>query len=251
MRLGVVIPSMDNLPMLNTCLVNLAAAVTGADELEECKIIVVDNASVVPYDERQLTIPNVEILRLDQRCSFSRACNLAAARLGDCDYLFFLNNDVFLHPESIDAMLNSLRDTKSQISGTRLVYLDGKIQHSGVEFDQNSIPYHINHFVESNSYPRFIRRWLAVTGAALFVESRVFDQLSGFDERFPFGYEDIDFCLRAGLSGFFVTCAQRVDSVHLSGRTHNERTQRLLSESREIFLKRWKNQVPISSEGRN
>jgi GT2 family glycosyltransferase len=235
--------------MLNTCLVSLNVAARKAGVLDNLVIKVIDNGSEFPYELHDLSVDVGQIIRLDKGKSFAAASNLGARSAGEVDFLLFLNNDVFLHPMTIVEMFNAMRKTKSQIAGTRLVYLDGQIQHAGVLFDERtSIPRHVHHYRHTHHHPRTLRLWPAVTGAAMILESRVFYQLEGFDERYPFGFEDVDFCLRSGQAGYLITCSQATDSVHLSGRSHDQQTNRLLEMSKDIFLKKWIGKVPISKE---
>src|SRR5947208_2480985 len=48
---------------------------------------------------------------------------------------------------------------------------------------------------------RHSRRFQAVTGACLLVRKSLFLELDGFDPAFANGFEDVDFCLRAGAGG--------------------------------------------------
>lgn len=246
MSLTVVIPSRALTGLLRQCLSSLqdAAVFAGIDGM---RVVVVDNASPVPYRRAELTTDlDLELLRFDTPRSFSRACN-AGARLGDgAAPLLFLNNDVLLHRRALLDLCSTAQTYRAGVCGARLVYPDDTIQHCGVLFDSGERgPYHHLHWVPSHLVPRRPRVLQAVTGACFLVERPLFDQLGGFDEQFPFAYEDIDFCLRARQAGATIVCAQAVDSIHLQGSSRDERAYALERQSRALFFARWRGRFNI------
>ncbi|MCZ8315510.1 hypothetical protein [Phreatobacter sp.] len=84
---------------------------------------------------------------------------------------------------------------------------------------------------------RAIRDFPAVTGAVLLIDGQLFDELAGFDEIYPFGYEDLDLCLRAGQKGARITCAQAIDSLHFESTSNRDPGRHDLS--RQQFWLRW------------
>jgi hypothetical protein len=164
----------------------------------------------------------------------------------------FLNNDVFLHPEAIASMRSDMAKFNASICGARLVYPNGLIQHAGVGFAPDMEgPHHLNHLVNSRLVPRVTSVFQSITGAVMMIDASLFWKLNGFDEAFPFAYEDTDFCLRAAEIGAKTICSQTVDSIHLSGQTRNAKTQTFENLAREIFLARWGGRVTstLLSEG--
>ena len=243
----VVIPSFGLDPMLRQCLAALCAA--GRRGGAELSVTVVDNASPFPYDRS--VIPDgldVEILRLDAPHGFAAACNLGARRR-DSDRILFLNNDVLCHDEvlvDVDAAMEALG---ASIGGTRLVRSDGTIQHCGIRFDGGDRgPYHWMNHAPSRTVPRRAERFQAVTGAFLMIDRAVFERLGGFDELFPFAYEDVDLCLRAGGAGEFVVCAQGTESIHLHGASRNDWSAARERESRRVFFARWGGRFTIDGD---
>jgi GT2 family glycosyltransferase len=178
------------------------------------------------------------LLRLDRPHSFSAACN-RGARLAPADHYLFLNNDVLLHPLALSEMLALIREPNTGICGARLVYLDDTIQHCGVRFDRGKRgPHHEFHGRHTSSVSRIPRRFQAVTGASLLITAATFDSLGGFDEAFPFGYEDVDLCLRAGQLGRSIVCSQAYDSIHLE--SMSDKRPHRHSASRKVFFDRWR-----------
>jgi len=246
MSMTVVIPSRSLTGLLRQCLSSLedAASFAGIDRM---RVVVVDNASPVPYRRSDLTTDlDLELVRFDAPRSFSRASNAGAVAGGDCDRVLYLNNDVLLHRRALLDLCSTADTYGAGVTGARLVYPDDTIQHCGVLFDGGDRgPYHHLHWVPSHLVPRRPRVLQAVTGACFLVDRPLVDRLGGFDEQFPFAYEDIDFCLRARQTGATIVCAQGVDSIHLQGSSRDERAYALERQSRALFFARWRGRFNI------
>lgn len=240
MSLTVVIPSCALTGLLRQCLSSLEASAAAAG-IERLRVVVVDNASPVPYRPDDLaSAADLHIVRLDEPASFARASNLGAGGDESAD-LLFLNNDVLLHRDTLGDMFRVRAAHSAAICGTRLLYPDDSIQHCGVLFDDGDRgPYHHRHLEPSHLVPRETRVLQAVTGACMLIERRLFTDLGGFDEQFPFAYEDIDFCLRARQRGVTVVCAQGTDSIHLQGSSRTERAFALERQAKVLFFARWR-----------
>jgi GT2 family glycosyltransferase len=245
MELTAIIPSYGQVALLRTCLTMLERALA-LTKLPGTAIVVVDNGTVTPYRLAELGVASVRIVRFDRPHSFSTACNRGACEMPARRYLF-LNNDVFIHPEAIAEMLDVMREHKAGIAGTRLVLPDDTIQHCGVKFDGGERgPYHQHHgrptaiVARATSFPQ------AVTGAALLIDHAVFTALGGFDEAFPFGYEDADLCLRARHLGIRIACAQGQDSLHLE--SFSDRRPDRHQASRRLFFERWRGRYAIDGD---
>lgn len=242
MALTTIIPSIGLTAMLRFCLLNLDRALQEIEEPDN-QIVVVDNSSPEPYQESDLGIENVEILRMDRKRSFAHACNRGAAQAPN-DLLLFLNNDVLLAPGSLLDMVQTLEDQTAGICGARLVFPDNTIQHCGIRFNSGSPgPHHYLSRRPTGSVSRAIREFQAVTGAALLIRGDLFAQLNGFDEVYPFAFEDVDLCLRARALGARVTCSQKVDSIHFESMTPGRFEYEKMSQV--IFEDRWKNRYSI------
>lgn len=245
MKLTAVIPSVGLEPMLRQCLWSLAASVTRAG-ITDARVVVVDNASPIPYEAGRLgcDLP-VDVVRFDVPRSFSRACNAGADR-AEGGHVLFLNNDVLLHPLALTDVLAAREQLGADICGARLVYPDATIQHCGVLFDGGERgPYHVMHRRPSHLVPRRHRTFQSVTAAFHLTDASLFRRLGGFDEAFPFAYEDVDLCLRAGQIGAIVACAQGVDSLHFQGSSRTERAYALERVSRELFFARWRGRFTV------
>lgn len=231
-------------PMTQTSITSLERALQVAGLIKSSSLVIVDNSSLEPLTREHISAQvALQIVRLDKNHSFSAASNLGAKKLMDKKCLLFLNNDVFLHPRALGTMLAARESFSAPICGARLVYLNEKIQHAGVYFRIGSEPHHLHHDEYSRLIPRITSQLQAVTGAVMLIDSSLFWELQGFDENFPFTYEDIDLCLRAVANGAKTICSQAVDSIHLSGQTRDDKTKSFEKLSHDLFLERWGGRV--------
>ncbi len=155
------------------------------------------------------------------------------------DVLCFLNDDVVpTTPDWIERMLAQAVRPEIGVVGALLLYPDGSIQHAGVVVDRWH-PAHIGRFQkESYFWPwlRMTREVSAVTGACMAMRRSTWNELDGFDPRFPVNYNDIDLCLRAAARGYRVLIESRAVLVHEESRT---RRAVVRPEEAERFQERW------------
>lgn len=133
------------------------------------------------------------------------------------------------------------------ICGPLLVYRDDKVQHAGIEIKGDLTAPHLHKgWGSSDPGIRNPRKVDAITGAVLLTSRWLWQELGGLDDRYPFGHEDLDFCLRALLEQEAETwCAPVTKVVHLDNGVRNSdpetqaRTQKWSAEGEERFRNRW------------
>ena len=183
------------------------------------EIIVVDNASTDGTRERLLQLQQEGIVKVvinETNEGFAKACN-KGARAASGSYLLFLNNDTVVHPGWLEAMLKAFGQAEQTgIVGSRLVYPDFTIQHAGITFTEQGLPYHIHRGVQWNDSKVNRSKIIpAVTGACMMIPTTVFKQISGFDESYHMYVEDIDLCLRVWEVGYKVVYSPESMVTHL------------------------------------
>lgn len=197
------------------------------------EIILVDNGSTeaeVQSYYRALVSEHghIRILPFDQPFNINKAWNLGAeAALGEV--LLFLNNDVqIVEPGWMESLLRVLQIPGVGITGARLLYPDGAIQHNGIVTGLTGHGNHLwigEHEVDHAPLgPHLaLRNVAAVTGACLMVRRSLFDLLGGFDERYQLVFSDIEFCSRARRAGFRVAVVPEAVLIHYEGRSRGRR----------------------------
>ena len=233
-----IVVSKDLEGLLRFCLDALQRALSKITSTMPHEVVLVDNASGVPYLDDLYVARGVVLLRFDTPQSFARVNNLAAARRPNDLYLL-LNNDVLLEEDALVCMLRLLnREPGAGICGSRLIFPDGTIQHCGVVFGPDKEgPYHCWRGRPAELVPPANGEYQAVTGACMLARRLVWEELGGLDQSYPFGLEDIDFCLRARQRGWRVMCCNEVASLHFESLTPGR--VELDIPSRRRFMERW------------
>ncbi|MDE0309045.1 MAG: glycosyltransferase family 2 protein [Acidiferrobacterales bacterium] len=152
-------------------------------------VIVVDNASEddsVEVAKRS----GATVIVNEQNVGFGNACNIGA-RAAQSEYLFFLNPDTELEPDTIDSLL---------LATERYPFASAL---SPVLLSQSRVPTLMH---KSILVPE--KRWLpkelpdsdfevpAISGAAIFISRRKFNEVGEFDKNIFYYHEDDDLCLR-------------------------------------------------------
>ena len=226
------------------CIVGcVSSALSQVDE-----VIVVDNASsddslaqlaaAFPSDRR------LKIVRNQENLGFSTACNIGAEH-STGRYLFFLNPDCVLAPDSVKNLVRVLDDYPDVgMVGGRLVNPDGTEQAGG----RRAIPTPWRSFVRAFGLSRFARRWPrlfldfhlhkqplptysivveAISGACMLVRRTAMRDVGAWDEDYFLHCEDLDFCMALRRKGWKIMFVPDARVVHDRG---------VCSRSRPIFV---------------
>lgn len=235
-KVSIIIPVYNKWQFTYQCLRSLKRNTRGYSY----EVIIVDNAS---SDETKMLleqIPNITYLRNNTNLGFSRACNQGALRARG-NYLVFLNNDTTPLFGWLPVLIRTLDSSpKIGITGSKLLYPNTTVQHAGVLFDEDGYSYHPYRGILFSNDNRVNTQkvFLAMTGACLAIRKQLFKELSGFDEVYSNGYEDIDLCLRMNLLGYVAvycpsSCVYHYESM-TEGRFHHNK------ENTIAFDAKWK-----------
>ncbi len=171
--------------------------------------------------------------------NFARMNNLGAAAANG-DVLIFLNDDVTpISEDWLEHLLAHVQRPEVGVVGAKLVYHSGPIQHAGIVVGMMDGAGHAGRgLFQSDLWPwlNLTRNVSAVTGACMGLRRTVFEELGGFDPRYPVNYNDVDLCLRARQAGFEVIVEPHVLLRHDEGQTRASGTRR---EERDRFTEQW------------
>jgi GT2 family glycosyltransferase len=193
-------------------------------------VTVVDNASsdgsADAIDADGLPL---RVLRNDVNRGFGAACN-QAARNGSGEYVLFLNPDTRVGPETLDIAIDAIESRdRVGIAGVQLHDGSGTVAKTCAQF-----PVPSSMVVRALGLDRggWLRSYMMtswahdetrmvdhVIGAFYLVRRTVFEQLSGFDERFFVYLEDLDFSYRAWRAGWRTLFVADAQTYHRGGGT--------------------------------
>jgi GT2 family glycosyltransferase/ADP-heptose:LPS heptosyltransferase/glycosyltransferase involved in cell wall biosynthesis len=211
-QLTIIIPAVSQAHLTRECL----AAIS-----EECRDlsaeILVNTAETSATQETLSTeLCEVKTIQVSEGSSFACLCN-QGAKEATGELLVFLNNDTLAERGWLKSLLASYSENAPCILSPLLLYWDGLVQNAGISFSESAIEE-----IAHGTWPEKSRGVVAcdaVSGTTMLVSREIFERLGGFDEEYVNGYEDLDFCLRAGQQGIhcFVDCRARVR--HFRGAT--------------------------------
>jgi O-antigen biosynthesis protein len=215
-KVSIIIPTCASHGYIETCIETLRAKTAYRD----FEIVCIDN---IPQSDvawkvwlQQHADKVVEIPDAFNWSTF----NNRAADIADGEFLLFLNDDIeIIQDDWLDAMMEHARRPEVGITGPRLLYRDGKVQHAGMFLANNGIGRHAFRF-SANDDPGYFglsltqRNVIAVTGACMLVRRETFEQLGRFDEAHEIVNNDLDFCLRAHRAGLLTVYTPYATLTH-------------------------------------
>ncbi|MFQ5929048.1 MAG: glycosyltransferase family 2 protein [Acidobacteriota bacterium] len=211
--MSICIPNCNDREVLGDLLESLQKV----SDTSSIEVIVVDNGSADGSAEMvRQRFPWVKLIANDRNVGFAGANN-QAARVALGRMLYFLNNDTVVPSGSTDTLVRFLDEhPEASAVGPQLMYPDGSIQPScrnllslgALLHDQVRLLRWIGLFRSADRRHRKVKlkpgRTVEVeimAGAALLVKREVYQTCGGWDEGFPFGYEDADLCIRLRARG--------------------------------------------------
>jgi GT2 family glycosyltransferase/glycosyltransferase involved in cell wall biosynthesis/regulator of replication initiation timing len=257
---SIIIPVHNNLHFTKKCIENIYKT----SAMFSIEVIVIDNASTdETYSYLNSISDLVKIIKNDSNESFSKANN-QGAEIAKGKYLVFLNNDVEVQPGWLDALEERFsEDENVAIQGAKLIYPNGLIQHCGVVWgpvtENMNLHYHI--YLAANPEVEWVnnyKEYQMVTGALLAIRSKVFKEIEMFDEKYFFGHEDLDLCLKTRSAGYKVMYNPEVIGIHHESITKKsegiKKFERFITEpdsydakNHKHFLSKWEYKIEVDA----
>lgn len=215
-------------------------------------VIVVDNGSTDGSQDIQSDSLPLDVVMAGANLGFGRACNLGAKR-GSAPYILFLNPDTMLLSDTLRTVLSQMeREALSRVGvcGIRLIGKDGGVQRHSAHIPKTASMIWAATGMSALFPSRFpglhntgfdhlsTRTVDHVIGAFYLIRRKVFEELSGFDERFFVYLEDLDLSARVWSSGHEILYFADAAALHYGGGTSEQiKPQRLAYslESRIIY----------------
>jgi len=142
---------------------------------------------------------------------------LRAARDAGFHHAALLNDDLELLPGCLEALHRRITEEGVGIVGAEILHWDGDgIQQAGI-----GVSLRTGRIRELTRTPASVQ---AVSGAAMAIDLGCWQELGGFDERYTFYFEDIDFCLRARRAGWSIALCSDARAKHRGGGTRSRKS---------------------------
>ena len=196
------------------------------------KIIVADNASTdnsVAYVKNNF--PTIEIIQNTSNGGFAKGYN-DALKLVEAEYYVLLNSDVEVTPGWMDGIIQLMNDdlTIAACQPKIRAYHNKKMfEYAGAAggfIDKYGYPFCRGRILERTEPDEGqyddVREIFWATGACLFIRSKCYHEVHGFDEDFFAHMEEIDLCWRLKNMGYRIMYCPTSTVYHVGGGTLNK-----------------------------
>lgn len=199
------------------------------------RLIVVDNASSDDTVQvvREL-MPDAEVVQTGRNAGYAAGMNAGIAAAGQCESYLLLNPDIRLGPDTIQSMLDELRQSGAGIVVPRLVDEFGALRQSlrreptvlrawGEALLGGRRAGRFPPLGEVETRPEAYERRTGAdwaTGAALLISRECLARVGAWDETYFLYSEETDFALRARDAGFALRYTPEAVAVHHEGESH-------------------------------
>lgn len=214
---SVIIPVYNQWQYTKKCIYSVAKSAVGV----KYEIILADDHSTDDTANAAKFFPGLKIIKTPQNSGFLKNCNNAAGHAAG-DYIVLLNNDTVVHENWLQAMLEVMENPRVGMTGSKLIYPDGKMQEAGgiIWNDASGWNYGRLDNPEKPEY-NYIKQVDYISGASIMVRSSLWKDLGGFDERYvPAYYEDTDLAFAIREKGFDVVFTPFSVVTHFEGQSH-------------------------------
>jgi GT2 family glycosyltransferase len=221
-KLAIVILNFNGFEMTKKC-INSILSVDNKDIKSE--IIIIDNASTDNSLKKLYSeygqYDNIKILANNKNLGFAKACNqgIKYAINNGAEYILLVNNDVEVKPHFLNGVIDKFKSDK------RIGLIAGKL-HQGksgkdIEIGSSKI---INWLGKTRK--RDLNRGnteeviASTTGAMMLIPSYVINKVGFLDERYFFGFEDLEYCNRLNKIGYKILYVPTFEAIHIGGGTN-------------------------------
>ena len=183
-------------------------------------VVVVDNGS----GDRSLRdgLENVDWIEAPQNLGFAGGANLGVGRALDAgaSRVFLLNSDALVEPDCLRILESAVEQPGVGLAGPAIVSArdPARLESTGIAYAPLTGRMRLSGWgqpVLAAGSP--VHQVDALSGCALMIRREVFDRVGLLPEEYFFGFEDLDFCLRARNAGFIALCAPAARVLHQGG----------------------------------
>jgi GT2 family glycosyltransferase len=176
-----------------------------------------------------------------QRRGYGKTCNFGA-RHANGRFLLFLNDDVYLQPDTISKMKAAIQPDRVGGVGCLLRYPDGTLQHAGTGRSDGLVGYGHLDWKQINPTIKQLTEIENVTHACFLVRREAFYDVLGYDERFDTYWEDNDLNLKLRQKGWKIMYEPNAWAIHEEHQTTDAtgRTNEFYEHGKKLFEDKWR-----------
>ena len=214
-KVSIIIPVYNQIHYTYACLVSLLENTQGYDY----EIIIADDVSTDATKEIDNFVSGLVIARNATNQGFLKNCNNAAKKARG-EYIFFLNNDTTVEKDWLSPLIKLLESDKGiGMVGSKLIYPDGRLQEAGGIIWSDGSGWNYGRCDDPNkSEYNYVRDVDYISGAAIMLSRKLWEDIGGFDERYAPAYcEDSDLAFEVRKRGLRVVYQPLSVVVHFEG----------------------------------
>lgn len=246
---SILIPNKDHTEDLDKCI----RSIEEQSSYRNYEYIIIENNSELPetfeyYKKLEKENEKVRVVHWEKEFNFA-AINNFGAEFAQGEYLLLLNNDTeMIGKDCLWELLGPCMREDVGITGARLYYEDGTIQHAGVVIGFGGIAGHtfIGFDGKSNGYfSRIIcaQNYSAVTAACMMTKKSVYQQVGGLTEELVVAFNDIDYCMKVKKFGKLIVYNPYAELYHYESKSRGledspQKQERYYKEMK-YFVTKW------------
>lgn len=251
---SVIIPVYNEFSLTYHCL----KSILDTKDNTSYELIIADDCSEDLTMNIQEIAENITVFRTSRNRGFLRNCN-GAAQKARGKYIFFLNNDTQVQDGWLDSQVELMEERQNVgLTGAKLIYPDGRLQEAGgiIWRDGSAWNYGNRKNPDAPEY-NYVKEVDYVTGAAMMIRTKLWQQIGGFDERFAPAYcEDSDLAFEVRKAGYKVLYQPLSIVIHFEGMSNGtdirEGVKQYQSINQQKLCEKWSAELSQSfPEGEN
>jgi len=213
---------------------------TNHTDLEVVVVHDADTPDAVLRDLMAVARDRLTLVPFSEPFSFSRKCNVGFLAAGGQN-IVFLNDDVeAISADPISHLIAPLKERTVGMTGGRLLYEDGTLQHGGHRYADGDFVHAYLHAPpgSTGTFSSLLvnREASGLTAACVAMRREVFEEVGGFSESLPLNYNDVDLCLKVRSRGYRLLWLHDVELYHYESKT---RLNVVEEWEREFVERRW------------
>ena len=185
---------------------------------------------------------NIKVNRHEKNTGFLMNCN-DAAQVAIGKYVLFLNNDTNVQEDWLDPLVSLIEsDEKIGMVGSKLVYLNGKLQEAGGIIWDDASGWNYGRLDDPNKPEyNYVKEVDYISGACIMLSMKLWKEIGGFDQRFiPAYYEDTDLAFEVRKRGLKVVYQPKSMVVHFEGISNGTDLNSGLKKYQVVNLEKFK-----------
>lgn len=210
------------------------------------EIIIADDCSTDVTTEIDQIITGLKTIHNQENLRFLRNCNNAAKYAGG-KYILFLNNDTQVQENWLAPLVELMeRDSTIGMTGSKLVYPDGRLQEAGGIFWKDASAWNYGNRSDATAPEyNYVKDADYISGAAICIRKTLWKEIGGFDERFAPAYcEDSDLAFEVRKHSYRVVYQPASVVVHFEGVSNGtdtssgQKAYQVINQKK--FFEKWK-----------